>query len=31
MGKYAPVIKTAECGSMTGGALVVGYTQQCLV
>ena len=30
MGKYAPVIKTAECGSMTRAAHVLGYTQPSL-
>ena len=28
MGKYAPVIKTAECGSMTRAAHVLGYTPE---
>ena len=30
MGKYLPVIKTAECGSMTRAAQVLGYTQPSL-
>ena len=30
MGKYAPVIKTAECGSMTRAAQTMGYTQPSL-
>ena len=31
MGKYAPVIKTAECGSMTRAAQTMGYTQPSLL
>ena len=30
MGKYLPVIKTAECGSLTKAAHVLGYTQPSL-
>lgn len=30
MGKYLPVIKTAECGSLTRAAHVLGYTQPSL-
>ena len=30
MGKYLPVIKTAECGSLTRAAQVLGYTQPSL-
>ncbi len=30
MGKYAPVIKAAECGSMTRAAQAMGYTQPSL-
>ncbi|MCF0123530.1 MAG: LysR family transcriptional regulator [Ruminiclostridium sp.] len=30
MGKYLPVIKTAECGSMTRAAQALGYTQPSL-
>ena len=30
MGKYLPVIKTAECGSLTRAAHVMGYTQPSL-
>lgn len=30
MGKYAPVLKAAECGSMTRAAQAMGYTQPSL-
>ncbi len=30
MGKYAPVLKAAECGSMTRAAQTMGYTQPSL-
>ena len=30
MGKYAPVLKAAECGSMTRAAQSMGYTQPSL-
>ncbi len=30
MGKYLPIIKTAECGSMTRAAQALGYTQPSL-
>ena len=30
MGKYLPVIKTAECGSLTRAAHLLGYTQPSL-
>ena len=30
MGKYAPVLKAAECGGMTRAAQTMGYTQPSL-
>ena len=27
MGRYAPILKAAECGSMTRAAQAMGYTQ----